>query len=64
MNFTAAPSSTQPQTQQDNMEPDEDKTPGVDESLELAHLNVKLAQTPGELDTLFTCNDFNSSQLM
>ena len=46
------------------MEPDEDETPGVDESLGLAHSDVKLAQTPGELDTLFTCNDFDLSQLM
>ena len=64
MNFTAAPSPAQPQTQQDDMEPDEDETPGVDESLGLAHSDVKLAQTPGELDTLFTCNNFDSSQLM
>ena len=64
-NFTAALSPAQPQTQQDDVEPDEDETPSVDESLGQAHLDVKLGQTPGELDTtLFICNHFDSSQSM
>ncbi|KAG8215161.1 hypothetical protein J3R82DRAFT_8663 [Butyriboletus roseoflavus] len=65
-NFTAATSSTQPQTQHDDMELDEDEaTSVVHESLELAHSDVKLAQTQDELDiALFIYNHSDSCQSM